>query len=149
MNFSTWGQTGTYSAKPKLVNVDGLQCFSNAVEFNLDNQSITNLPALPNSLKRFSCRNNQITSLPELPTSLEVLSVTQNALSALPTLPNTLLSLRCGNNRLATLPTLPNSLKFLACNAQHTSSPTFVATPSEAIKLLTSLQTLPIVLEHL
>ena len=77
---------------------------------------LTELPTLPNSLKRLDADSNQLRTLPEtLPISLLRLSVTSNQLTQLPeTLPASLSLLMVLGNRLTALPeNLPSSLSCI------------------------------------
>ncbi|MHB8261215.1 MAG: leucine-rich repeat domain-containing protein [Bacteroidia bacterium] len=88
--------------------------------------SLTSLPALPNSITSIDCYNNQLTSLPALPASLTYLDCFGNQLTSLPALPNSLTTLVCNTNSLTTLSALPNSLHSLEChNNNITCFPTF------------------------
>ena len=65
-----------------------------------ENNQLTELPELPDSLETLSCKNNQLTQLPELPDSLEILYCSYNQLTELPELPDSLKYLYCENNKL-------------------------------------------------
>ncbi|CNJ58862.1 putative antigenic leucine-rich repeat protein [Yersinia pseudotuberculosis] len=69
---------------------------------------LTELPTLPNSLKRLDADSNQLTQLPEtLPTSLSLLMVLGNRLTALPeNLPGSLRCISAEYNQLSQLPDL-------------------------------------------
>jgi Secretion system C-terminal sorting domain len=113
-----------------IADLNGVQFFTSLVYLICDNNSLTNLPSLPNSLQHLSCsnnpslpnsltylscRNNSLTNLPVLPNSIQNIFCENNSLTNLPTLPTSLLSLWCGNNSLLSLPALPNSLQQLLC----------------------------------
>jgi hypothetical protein len=76
------------------------------------------LTYIPNLLQfknliSLSCQNNELTSLPELPNSLENLNCKNNQLLSLPKLPENLLELRCSYNKLTSLPEL-NNIAYIA-----------------------------------
>ncbi|AXY34338.1 NEL-type E3 ubiquitin ligase domain-containing protein [Yersinia pseudotuberculosis] len=85
---------------------------------------LTELPTLPNSLKRLDADSNQLRTLPEtLPISLLRLSVTSNQLTQLPeTLPTSLSLLMVLGNRLTALPeNLPGSLRCISAEYNQLS----------------------------
>lgn len=136
-----------------IADLTGIQYFMSLQSLNCDNNILTTLPSLPNSLTLLVCRNNSLTSLPTLPNNLIRMFCSNNNLTSLPTLPNNLLELSCGENPLTSLPVLPNTLEELACNdALLTSLPTL---PNSIIELqcsdnqITSLPALPPSLEEL
>jgi hypothetical protein len=61
------------------------------------------------------CDSNSLTELPALPDTLTYLYCNYNSLTELPTLPDTLTSLYCSNNSLTELPALPDTLEYLYC----------------------------------
>ena len=90
------------------------------------NKSLTYIPSLKrfHKLKKLHCDNNQLTSLPELNDSLQILYCWSNKLTHLPKLNNSLQELHCSNNQLTRLPELNDSLKELYCyNNQLTILP--------------------------
>jgi len=110
-----------------------------------DNNQLTQLPELPDSVTWINCNFNQIEQLPDLPpglinldcnnnklsklpnlrnTNLEMLNCSRNLLTEIPVLPNSLVSLDCCNNKLTTLPELPNSLRSLFCRGNDFDSNT-------------------------
>ncbi|HXB41915.1 MAG TPA: T9SS type A sorting domain-containing protein [Bacteroidia bacterium] len=118
-----------------ILNLSGIQYFSSLTYLDCgQNYSLSNLPTLPNSLKKllcyscnlnslptlpnslvfFSCGFNKLTSLPALPNSLDTLICCVNPLPNLPLL-NSLVYLNCSSDSLTTLPALPNSLTYLDC----------------------------------
>jgi hypothetical protein len=80
------------------------------------NQGLTELPTLPQGLKRLLCGGNYLQTLPDLPDTLEELYCDVNKLINLPPLPPGLKRLRCGGNNLQTLPDLPDTLEELYCD---------------------------------
>lgn len=80
-----------------------------------DQNEITYIPTLPDSLEIFWCSWNQLQSLPKLPPGLKELNCFHNNLSILPDLPDTLHWINCGHNQLTSLPRLPGSLEYLDC----------------------------------
>ena len=83
-----------------LIDLDGIEQFTNLKELICSNNKLTSLPDLPNALERLYCYNNKLKSLPDLPDTLEKLSCYNNKLTFLPDLPNTLKYLYCYNNEL-------------------------------------------------
>jgi Leucine-rich repeat (LRR) protein len=127
------------------------------IKYNLEEicQKFNSFDKIPNydQIVYLGCQNNQLSSLPNLPNSLETLSVSNNQLDNLPNLPNSLKDLQCGNNQLKSLPNLPNSLQYLYCeNNQLKSLPNL---PNSLQKLwcldnqLRSLPNLPNSLQYL
>jgi len=93
-----------------ISNLSGIQYFSSLIALSCNVNSLTTLPALPNSLQVLSCGYNSLTSLPDLPNSLIALSCNNNSLTSLPTLPNALQSLHCHWNNISCFPTFPSSI---------------------------------------
>jgi Leucine-rich repeat (LRR) protein len=82
-----------------------------------NNNQLTQLPELPQSLECLYCSSNQIIKLPEIPQLLIQLYFPSNNLKQLPfELPQSLTHLYCANNQLIQLPKLPQSLQYLTCN---------------------------------
>ena len=98
-----------------LIDLNGIEIFTNLEDLYCDNNQLTSLPDLPSKLKNLSCYNNKLTSLPEeLPSNLKFLDCDDNKLTSLPDLPSKLETLYCYNNKLTELPDLSN-LKYLNC----------------------------------
>ena len=109
-----------------ISNLSGVQYFSSLDTLNCGFNSLTSLPALPNSLIYLYCGFNTLTSLPTLPNSLVYLICSHNSLAHLPSLPNSLRYLYCQSNSLTSLPALPDSLIQLYCMSNSiTCFPTF------------------------
>lgn len=53
----------------------------------IDNNSLTELPNLPDNLEFLSCKNNKLTALPKLPDSLTFLDCTYNNFENIPEVP--------------------------------------------------------------
>jgi uncharacterized repeat protein (TIGR01451 family) len=129
-----------------ITNLSGIQFFDSLLELSCGNQ-LTNLPALPSSLKILSCGKNQLTNLPALPSSLKILSCGEGQLTNLPELPKFLETLYCGDHLLTHLPTLPDSLLELRCDRNLLDS--LPALPNSIISIwcnnnqLITLPTLP------
>ncbi len=127
-----------------IVDLTGVQYFTSLSDLICYTNSVTTLPALPNSLTYFDCRFNSLTALPPLPNSLTFIDCSNNSLTALPALPTSLIHLGCANNLLTTLPTLPNSIQFLTC--VYNSITSLPALPTALIQFYcngNSLTTLP------
>jgi len=93
-----------------IANLSGIQYFSSLTYLKCNNNSLTSLPTLPNSLVELDCESNSLTSLPALPNSLQTLKCYSNSLTSLPTLPNSLAYLDCSGNNISCFPTFPNSV---------------------------------------
>lgn len=115
-----------------ITDLSGIQYFTALLTLFCENNQLTSLPSLPNSLTEFYCANNQLTSLPALPDSLTVLDCNANQLMSLPALPNSITYLDCYQNLLTGLSSLPDSLKYFYCGSNQ----------------LTNLPTLPSSLTH-
>ncbi|HEX7413271.1 MAG TPA: T9SS type A sorting domain-containing protein [Bacteroidia bacterium] len=130
-----------------ITNLSGVQYFTSLTCLICFQNSLTTLPALPNSLIEIHCAYNALTTLPALPNSLQIYDGNQNNLTTLPALPNSLTSLDCGYNSLTSLPALPNSLQSLSCG--YNSLTVLPALPNALRELafqnnsITSLPVLP------
>jgi Leucine-rich repeat (LRR) protein len=84
-------------------------------ELHLEENRLTRLPDLSNSVKILNVSKNDLNKLPGLlPQNLQFLDVSDNPhLTSLPELPETLEVLRASNCALTSLPTLPKSLRYL------------------------------------
>ncbi|KAI9137806.1 hypothetical protein BKA69DRAFT_1127902 [Paraphysoderma sedebokerense] len=85
-----------------------------------DNAELSEVPALPNSLRHFKCKGTAITfhTSSPLPPNLQTLDCACCQLTTLPDLPDSLTTLNCSGNRLTTLtPVLPSSLQFFFCHS--------------------------------
>ncbi len=85
---------------PRIANLNGIQYFTSLTYLNCYNNSLTSLPALPNTLAYLECENNGLMNLPSLPNTLHYLYCSNNLLTSLPTLPNSLRTLYCNGNSL-------------------------------------------------
>ncbi|MEI6184246.1 MAG: T9SS type A sorting domain-containing protein [Bacteroidota bacterium] len=102
-----------------IQDLNGIQYFKNLKYLNCNNNQLTSLPTLPNSLIYLNCSGNQLISLPILPNSLTDLYCDFNKISALPTIPNSLTGLSCNKNQLISLPPLPNKFAYLHCESNQ------------------------------
>ncbi len=84
-------------------------------ELHLEENRLTKLPDLSNSVKILNVAKNDLEKLPELlPQALQFLDVSDNPhLTSLPELPEGLEILRASNCGLTSLPALPKSLRYL------------------------------------
>jgi uncharacterized repeat protein (TIGR01451 family) len=105
-----------------ISDLSGIEYFTHLEVLHCYENYLTNLPALPNTLKILSCYSNNLTALPILPTSLITLSCNHNNLSALPTLPDGLKILGAMDNLLTSLPALPASLESLSVGMNQLST---------------------------
>ncbi len=113
---------------------------------NCDQNELTELPALPQSLTSLSARANKIETLPEkLPPNLGSLDVSQNQLMWLPSqLPQNLDELDCSENQMLELPELPENLRILNCSGnQIVSLPQLPENLDNLSCALNNLSTLP------
>ena len=80
-------------------------------------KGLTYLPDLSRfkKLKRLYCNDNLITVIPNLNDTIEVINCKNNQLTELPELDNKLIILICRNNKLTWLPPLNNKLHYLDC----------------------------------
>ncbi len=130
-----------------ILNLDGIQYFSNLDTLDCSFLNVTEIPALSNSLKYFNCIANNITLWPSLPDSLLYFDCRYNNLISLPQLPNSLQYFDCFYNQLSSLPPLPDSLKYLNCGFNNLTSlpplPNLLKDLNCSTNNLTSLPPLP------
>lgn len=108
-----------------IANLDGIQYFTNLTTLYCQNNQLTTLPNLPNTIQRLSCGSNQLVNLTNLPSGLTSLFCQNNSLSNLSNLPTALNFLDCSDNLLTTLPNLSSPLFSLKCsNNRLTALPT-------------------------
>jgi len=95
-----------------LTHIPDLTRFVLLHKFWCNNNRLTQLPALPLSLRILRCNNNLLQCLPDvLPINLQILSCINNCLTSLPKkLPPNIMCIFCGNNLITKLPQLPSSL---------------------------------------
>ena len=108
-----------------LYELPDITRFTNLLYLNCDDNQLTSLPTLPESLVYLSCDRNKIRSLPTtLPANLQSLYCSCNQLTSLPpTLPVNLRELYITSNKLTSLPpTLPANLKHLYCDGNQLHS---------------------------
>lgn len=74
------------------------------------------LPKLPWNLEDIHCGHNQLTKLPKLPLNLECICCSYNQLTKLPKLEYRLNTIVCCHNKLTTLPKLNVRLEYLTCS---------------------------------
>jgi len=128
----------------QLEDLTGIHHFFNLEELYANACYLTELPELPDSIKRLQANYNYLTKLPALPDNLEFLMCIENRLTSLPALPEGLKELHCYNNELAKLPALPYGLEYLACsNNQLTNLPLLPDTIDELLCSYNQLEQLP------
>jgi hypothetical protein len=136
-----------------IADLNGIQYFTSLMSLSCSTNSLTSLPALPNTVTYIYCNHNNLTSLPTLPSTLGYLECDTNQLTSIPTLPYSLQYLSCLNNNIAVLPTLPSSLNYLDCG--NNSITTLPSIPNSLTYLscqnnsLISLPPLPNKLQYL
>ena len=106
----------------KITYLPDLSRFKNLTHLYCNNNKLTSLIKLPNSLKYLYCSDNQLKFIPELPIGLCILNCRNNNLESLPLLPNELIELNCSDNKLNSLPNLPNKLMRLYANYNQLNS---------------------------
>jgi hypothetical protein len=91
---------------------------NNITILELGDKNLTILPNLSRftKLEELYCNNNKLTELQNLPESLKLLDCSNNQIYYIDKLPKLLLSFSCNNNKLTKLPNLPESLLYLSCN---------------------------------
>jgi serine/threonine protein kinase len=102
-----------------LTSLNGIEYFTSLTSLSCNENELTSLPDLPDSLLALNCSDNNLTSLPELPDSMVSLLCHNNNLTSLPELPDSLTWLDCYGNNLASLPEMPNSLTRLWCDTSN------------------------------
>ena len=106
--------------------------FSKMEELDLSYGGLSELPAIPNTVRILNCEHNKLVSLPPLPDGLKQLTCANNKLTSLPALPPGLIYLSCSNNNLTAIPPLPDGLKILICHYNNlTAIPTLPETLQE------------------
>ena len=103
-----------------LVEID----YSLITELNLKCKNLNELPDLSKyiNLQSLKYNNNYITLLDNLPQTLETLVIMDNKITSLDNLPALLQRLQCSNNKITSLDNLPQSLKELYCNINKINS---------------------------
>jgi len=97
----------------RVTELPDITRFINLKHLFCENNSLTYLPALPDSLETLNCSGNKLTSLPPLPANLQCLDCSYNSLKSLPPLPASIQYLFCMKNQLISLQPLPANLKSL------------------------------------
>ena len=98
-----------------LTYLPSLKRFYKLTSLYCNNNQLTMLPKLNDSLQKLHCYNNQLIIIPELNNSLQYLICSNNQLIELPELNDSLKTLYCSNNQLTMLPELNDSLRELIC----------------------------------
>jgi uncharacterized repeat protein (TIGR01451 family) len=96
------GSTGSIS------NLSGVQYLNGLEWLMCNNNVLTTLPPLPNSIVNLDCSYNELTTLPQLPNTLRILTCVSNQLTSLPSLPDSLITLECAYNQLTYIPPVPS-----------------------------------------
>ena len=117
--------------------LDGLP--SNAPEIDLMNVDAEEIPDLSRftNLQYLYCNNNRLTRLPNLPNTLIELYCSENQLVELPELPPSLRLLHCGMNKLTSLPNMSamKNLEVIYCGFNNISQLPFIC-PENNFRLL-------------
>lgn len=99
-----------------IKDLTGITYFKYLKNLYCNDNSLTELPQLPDTLEMLECSDNQITAFSQkLPEKLDILSCSNNLLTELPQLPDNLSFLFCYNNSLTQLPALPEGVTKLNC----------------------------------
>lgn len=98
----------------RITNLPALPTTLKYLDFRYN--STGNIAVLPTGLRYLNCAGNNMSNLPALPPNLHTLICTGNNLQQLPALHNDMKVLDCGLNPLYSLPAIPDSLELLACN---------------------------------
>lgn len=102
-----------------VIEIEGIQYFDSLITLWVDSGTLNSIPPTINRLSKLEylkVNNNQLTSLPDLPDSLGILQIGANYLTSLPDLPEGLWDLNMGENLVTSLPDLPPGLTHLYCN---------------------------------
>lgn len=138
---------GISNRDPSIISLEGIQYFKNLKVLYCDNNRITTLDKLPETIERLYCYHNQITSITSLPRDLKYFACSYNNLTALPTLPDSLILLNFFSNHITDIHFLPNTIKYIECRYNNLSVLPFL--PDSLIELqcggnmLTALPALP------
>jgi len=85
------------------------------IQLDCSGNKLTELPPLNNNLTQLYCYYNELISLPPLNNNLTQLYCSHNQLTELPHLNHSLRQLDCSRNQLTWLPPLNNKLHYLDC----------------------------------
>lgn len=112
------GQSYSLSLDSKgIKSIAGIQYFKGLKSLYANDNQLTSLPELPDTITSLNFYTNKLKSLPaQLPPKLSYLNVSYNELTSLPQLPTTLTTLFCENNQLKELPSLTPNLRALGCS---------------------------------
>ena len=99
-----------------LTYIPDLSRFKQLTHLFCNDNQLTWLPPLNNTLIQLDCSGNKLTELPPLNNNLTQLYCSFNCLTSLPPLNNNLTHLYCSRNQLTELPPLNNNLKILNCS---------------------------------
>ena len=117
--------------------LDGLP--DNVREIDLMNAGAEEIPDLSRFkyLNYLYCNNNRLTRLPSLPDTLFELYCSENELVELPELPPSLRLLHCGTNKLTSLPDMSamKNLEVIYCGQNNISQLPFIC-PENNFRLL-------------
>jgi len=82
---------------------------------SLNDNELTKIPKLPNTLIGLKCDFNKVIELPKIPNNLTHLSCEDNDINKINYLPETLIYLNCEGNNLSSLPELSPDMIYLNC----------------------------------
>lgn len=104
-------------------DLDGLQYFDALSTFICMNNSVSNIPYLPQpNIIQYKVANNNLTSIPNLPSTVINLDIRQNNLTSIPALPSGLQEYLGGDNPNLPLPTFPTTITVLDISDNNLSS---------------------------
>lgn len=113
--------TGLIMSNKGIIDLTGIQYFTSLGFLNCQNNQISNLTMLPNSLKTLWCDGNPIDTI-VLPPGLRIFHCISCSMTSLPPLPNTIQDLRCYYNAITSLPAvLPDSITYLDFSSNQIS----------------------------
>lgn len=104
-------------------DLDGLQYFDAMSTFICMNNSVSNIPYLPQpNIIQYKVANNNLTSIPNLPSTVINLDIRQNDLTSIPALPPGLQEYLGGDNPNLPLPSFPTTITMLDISNNNLSS---------------------------
>ena len=92
--------------------------YESITTLNISGKNLTELPSWINEckkLKKLHCNDNQITLLNNLPQTLEYLDCSNNQITQLDNLPELLDQLKCPGNQITQLDNLPEKVNYVLC----------------------------------
>ena len=144
-----------YSRLKVIYGIVDLEDFKFLQKINCENNKITQIINMCQSIKYLNCKDNLITKFEYLPDDLETLLCDDNKLINLDNLPSGLKFLSCDNNKIVRLENLPLGVEYLSCGSNPIVNLDFLPYGLKKLFLngmmtdLKSLNDLPITIESL